>query len=233
MKLVKKLTLSAFLLAVCFAFTGIVSADDDYNITNPNIVINKPVVKKVYYKGENVNYNIKFTNPWGSYSFFPYVGMVKSGANDVAVSKYHELLGVGESKVYSGSLSTSKLSAGTYAFAAVGVAVDSSGNVPGTSEKAGKIIYVKTLKAPKKVKATAKKKGIRITYNKAAGATKYEIYRSRKKSSGYKKIITTTKVSYLDKKAKKNKKYYYKVRSVRTVNNTIKSGFSAKSNAKR
>ena len=135
-----------------------------------------------------------------------------------------------------GVFKTSGLSTGSYAFAAILVPTETvyPYNVANIdTKKAAKLIYIKTLKAPKKVKATAKKKGIRVTYNKALGATKYEIYRSRKKSSGYKKIITTTKVSYLDKKAKKGKKYYYKVRSVRTVNNTIKSKFSAKANTRR
>ena len=62
---------------------------------------------------------------------------------------------------------------------------------------------------------------------KAAGAKKYQIYRSTKKGSGYKKIATTTKAKYVDKKVKKGKRYYYKVRSVRTGHGTVYSAFSA------
>lgn len=46
----------------------------------------------------------------------------------------------------------------------------------------------------------------------------YEIYRSTKKKSGYKKITDTKKTSYKNKKLKSKKKYYYKVRAYRIVN---------------
>lgn len=48
----------------------------------------------------------------------------------------------------------------------------------------------------------------------------YEIYRSTKKNSGYKKIATIKKaktITYTDKKLKPNTKYYYKFRTYKTV----------------
>ena len=69
---------------------------------------------------------------------------------------------------------------------------------------------------PTKVKAKAKgKKKIQISWKKVKGAKGYVIYRSTKKSKGYKKIKTvSSKTSkFTNKKLKKGKKYYYKVRA--------------------
>ncbi len=84
-----------------------------------------------------------------------------------------------------------------------------------------------TVTAPKPVnvslskpKVTLKrgKKYADIKYKKVKNAHGYEIYRSNKKKSGYKKVATTKKTSYKNKKLKSRKKYYYKVRAYRTVN---------------
>ena len=72
-----------------------------------------------------------------------------------------------------------------------------------------------------------------IKWKKVSGASGYEIYRSAKKSSGYKKIATIKKgttVSYTNKRLTKGKTYYYKVRSYKTVNK--KKGLSAYSAVK-
>ena len=78
--------------------------------------------------------------------------------------------------------------------------------------------------APKGLKATAGSKKVSVSYKNVKGAKKYEIYRSTKKTKGYKKIKTTTSSKYTDKKVSVNKKYYYKVRSVGIKNK--KSSFS-------
>lgn len=94
-------------------------------------------------------------------------------------------------------------------------------------------ITIKELKAPTKLKVKAGKKKVTIKYKKAKGAQKYEIYRSKKKSKGYKKRTTTTKAKFVDKKVKKGKKYYYKVRSVRTKYGTVKSKFTKPKRSKK
>ena len=76
-------------------------------------------------------------------------------------------------------------------------------------------------KAAKNVKAKATKKGIQIKWKKVSGANGYYIYRSTKKNKGYKKIHTVTKgktQSYVDKKARKGKTYYYKIKTYKKVN---------------
>lgn len=69
------------------------------------------------------------------------------------------------------------------------------------------------LPAPKfTIKATKGKISLKIT--KVSGAKKYYIYRSKKKSGSYKLIGTSKKISYIDRKIKKNVIYYYKLRAV-------------------
>lgn len=72
---------------------------------------------------------------------------------------------------------------------------------------------VKDLAKPGSLKLTAGKKKVKVSFKKVSGANKYEIYRSTKKSKGYKKIKTVSKNTYTDKKVKKGKRYYYKVRA--------------------
>jgi len=66
------------------------------------------------------------------------------------------------------------------------------------------------------------KKGVKVTWKKSKGykVDCYEIWRSTKKSSGFKKTFTTTsgsKTSYTNTKTTKGTRYYYRVRGVRTV----------------
>ncbi len=74
---------------------------------------------------------------------------------------------------------------------------------------------------PSKVKVKAGSRQAKISWAKIKGVTGYEVYRSTKKSRGYKKVTTIKKAnttSYTNKKLSKNKKYYFKVRAYKTVN---------------
>ena len=68
------------------------------------------------------------------------------------------------------------------------------------------------LKAPT-IKVTKAKnlKSATIKWGKIKGAKNYVVYRATKENGKYKKIGTTKKVKFIDKKVKKNKTYYYKV----------------------
>ena len=57
-----------------------------------------------------------------------------------------------------------------------------------------------------------------FSWKKCSDISGYQIYRSTKKTSGYKKIATVTKTSYKNSKLASKKKYYYKVRAYRVVN---------------
>ena len=136
-----------------------------------------------------------------------------------------------DGQTYKGSVNTKKFPTGSYAIAAATGIVDSNdvafehlNNVEDSMVYAE--FTLKTLKAPTSLKAAAGKCKVTITYKKAAGATKYEIYRSTQKSKGYQKIAATTKTKYVDTKAKKGKKYYYKVRTVRTGSGTVYSAYT-------
>ena len=70
------------------------------------------------------------------------------------------------------------------------------------------------------VKLTARKKQVTVKWSKVSGASGYVIYRSTKKSSGFKAVKTIKSgktVKFVNKKLKKDKKYYFKVRAYRTV----------------
>lgn len=73
-----------------------------------------------------------------------------------------------------------------------------------------------SLSAPVSVKAVSKSyNSIVLTWDKVAGAQKYEVYRSTAKNGSYTKIATVTNNTYTDKKLQTNKKLYYKVVAVR------------------
>ena len=89
----------------------------------------------------------------------------------------------------------------------------------------------KTILQKTKVKVTQKKgRKALVRWKKVPGATGYEIYRATKKSGKYKRIVTIKKgtvLKYTNKRLKKGRRYYYKVRAVRRSNGkTARSAFS-------
>ena len=73
-------------------------------------------------------------------------------------------------------------------------------------------------KAPKKI--TLKKDSetsLKITVSKASGAKGYQILYSTKKSSGFKKAYSGSKLTYTKKSLKKGKTYFVKVRAYKSV----------------
>lgn len=93
-------------------------------------------------------------------------------------------------------------------------AVDSSSSPP--KKVTG---FTATPKAPKKVK---------LTWNVSEGAQSYEIYRSKKKKKGYRLVKTVVgKTRWTDKKVKKGKKYFYKIKACKGEGvSRLRSGFS-------
>ncbi|SDB02819.1 hypothetical protein [Eubacterium oxidoreducens] len=95
---------------------------------------------------------------------------------------------------------------------------------------------LKALETKKVTKVTAKNtaaKKATVRWKKVSGATGYYVYRSTKKSSGYKKVATVTSaVKYTDKKLSK-KTYYYKIVAYKTVNKIkVKGSKSASAKVK-
>ena len=93
------------------------------------------------------------------------------------------------------------------------VAISADGT---TKSKAGEEKVLHLARGSKIQKVKAEKKGIRITWKTEKSATKYVLYRSTTKNSGYRKLrtISKRKNTFLDKNTKKNQKYYYKIVSV-------------------
>lgn len=107
------------------------------------------------------------------------------------------------------------------------------GNYQGTLTKNFQIV-------PPKTKVTSvKKRGSKIVlkWKKISSCDRYEVYRANAKNGTYNKIATVKgkkKCTYTDKKAKKGKKYYYKVKTCKKVKGKIyKSDFSNVKKGKR
>lgn len=90
--------------------------------------------------------------------------------------------------------------------------------------------FQKTTATGVSVKSTSKKKAT-IKWAKTNGASGYKIYRSTKRTSGYKCIKTITKgstISFKDTKVKSKKTYYYMVRAYKKFGSkTVYGKFSA------
>jgi hypothetical protein len=85
------------------------------------------------------------------------------------------------------------------------------------------IIAIKTLEidASSKFTKTSGKRKIAVTWTASedVDGIKYQVYKSSKKSSGYSKVLTTSKNSYNNTSGlTKGKTYYYKVRAYKYLN---------------
>lgn len=97
------------------------------------------------------------------------------------------------------------------------------------TSKPASVVFNKDLKISS-IK-NSKKGQVAIKYNKVSDAKQYVIYRADKKNGEFKKIGTSKKTSYTDKKAKKGKTYYYKV--VATGTNKAKANMEVTSSVKK
>lgn len=91
------------------------------------------------------------------------------------------------------------------------------------------------LAAPSTLRATAGKKRVSLRWSRVKGASGYEVFRSVKRSSGYKKVAAKSAgiISCTDKKLAAKKTYYYRVRAYRTVGKKkVYGGFSPVSRVK-
>ena len=66
------------------------------------------------------------------------------------------------------------------------------------------------------ISLTAGSKSIKVSWEKIAGVTNYEVYRATSKAGKYTKLKTTTSTSYTAKSLTSGKTYYFKVRGYKT-----------------
>jgi len=190
---------------------------------------------EVYYRGEIIDIFFEIDDIWKYYYTMPQALLYDSDGNYIAANYYDTVPADGTAKEIT-NFKSKNLANGKYTVVIVGAPVDEDDNLVDSIndwEIDQITINLKTLKAPTSLKAVAGKKKVTLTYKRATGASKYYIYRSTKKGSGYKKIATTKKTTYVDKKVKKGKKYYYKVKAVRSVTNTITSSYSKVATSKK
>lgn len=65
------------------------------------------------------------------------------------------------------------------------------------------------------------KTSVRLSWSSVPGASKYRIYKYNTSTAKYEKLKDVTGTTYTDYKVKANKKYQYKVRSIKTVSNNM------------
>lgn len=68
---------------------------------------------------------------------------------------------------------------------------------------------------------------MKVSWKKVSGADKYEVWKKVGTNGTYKKVKTTTSISYRDTTTVKGKRYYYKVKAVKSANSTQNSLFSS------
>ena len=225
----------AFLALVLLLSTAATVFAADEEMTNDYTEISKPTNGKTFYIGETIKFKARVWNPWGgTYWCRPFAMIIKDGASDTSKERAYDYMTSAGYMDISANFATSKLSKGTYYLAVILMPIypNSTVEVPingsyNNKPAAGLTLHLKKLKAPGSVKAKAGKKKVTVTYAAAKGASSYIIYRSTKKSGGFSKIGTSKTTKHVDKKAKKGKTYYYKVKTVRNVSGKVTSGFSA------
>ena len=93
------------------------------------------------------------------------------------------------------------------------IAGSSTGQYKESAQGAAKTIKLEASVKKITAKRIGKKTQVRMSWKKVKNAQKYIVYRSTKKDSGYVRLKTLGKKakSYVDKKAKKGKTYYYRI----------------------
>ena len=247
----KAVTIVLVLLMICSSAVSAFAGEKD-QITNQVGVdsvskldssdyfdVTRPYSNQVFYVGEKMRLVFEMYDAWSYYYSEPWMGVFDYNDNLISDVMKGETADEDQWNSYDWKESLKGIPAGKYHLIMFCVPVDEYGySVDGWDEwdnvpQVDIPITIRKLKCPASVSVKRGRRKATITFKKSTGASKYEIYRSTKKSSGFKKVKTTNSRKFVDKKVKKGKTYYYKVRSVRTVSGTIRSSFSkAKSSGK-
>ena len=143
-----------------------------------------------------------------------------TGASGYEVYKYNKNKWVKVKTTTGTYYKVSKLKAGTtYKFRVRAYKIVSGKKYYGSYSSSVKLT-TKT-STPKISKVTAGKKKATVQWKKTTGASGYEVYMATSKKGKYKKVKTVTSgktVKYTKKSLKKGKRYYFKIRTYRTVN---------------
>lgn len=80
--------------------------------------------------------------------------------------------------------------------------------------------YLTAITTKPAITAKVSKNKVSLSWKKVSNVAKYEVYRSTSKNGKYTKVATVKSNKYTDKKVKKGKTYYYKVRAVLMTDKT-------------
>ena len=83
-----------------------------------------------------------------------------------------------------------------------------------------------SLATPKISKAESVYGGVKLTWNKVSGATKYRVYYKGRK--GWTRMVDTTSTSYIDKDVSSGRNYTYTVRCISADGKSFTSGYDSK-----
>ncbi len=226
------MTAALFVSMSAFCF-----ADDWYYVSDPHIIINGPAASEdlTFYTGEykgkaageTIKADMTFKEAWPSpeYESWPVIYLcMRYDFGQCSRIRYYPAMESGTVS-HKWNISTKGLYAGKYHLHGELHNFDYRfgddefvyGNDTSLNDWRKSYIYleIRNLDKPKKLKAKAKRRNVKLTYSSVEGATRYIIYRSTKKNSKYKVIARTGKLKYTDKKVKKGKRYYYQVRAER------------------
>ncbi|EDS73584.1 M6 family metalloprotease domain protein [Anaerofustis stercorihominis DSM 17244] len=188
--------------------------EDDKPVVRPPVKISLSAVKS---KSVSYNYNAVKVS-WGKVKNASGYYVYRSTSSKSGFKKIKTLSYKSSSYINSG------LTCGRYYYYRVVAYNNKNGMV---TSKYNTVKVKPSLKSPSVKLKSGKKKAI-VKYNKVSGASGYKIYRSTKKSKGYKLIKTTKSRSYTNKKLKSKKTYYYKVRAYKKVGKkTVYSSYSS------
>ena len=187
-----------------------ISAKSPTQYNNANIIVTSetgiPVGLSAKSSAHN-KVNVEWKAVSGSTEYEVYKAAGKSGFTKITDTKTTKLT---DTNVNTGTTYTYKVKA----YKTIGdVKIYSKDSVTVTAKPVLK-------KAAVKAKKTGKRKAV-IRWNKIAGAKGYEVFRAAKKKGKYKKIKTIKKnktVKFTNKKLKKGKRYYFKVRGYKVIN---------------
>ena len=212
-----------------------VEADEngDYiYFTKPAKVINTG------YKGEEFRTTFECYDTWESYNTTPAVVVMtdKDELIGTWVSKSTEIPAENEWRKYyfNLNLAASQIKSGTTYYICCLAAPDTGDdildliagdefNIPMDAVQ----LNVRALGRPSKVSLAAGKRKVTVSWSAVTGAYKYQVYRSTSKTKGYTRVATTSSRKFVDKKVKKGKRYYYKVRAVRCWNVTVFGSYTS------
>ena len=205
--------------------------------TGDYLEVYNPTSGYTAYSGEKLPVEFYVYDTWTSYYTTPVTAIFDEDDDVVAYDEW-EIADQDCWSHYEGNILLKNFAPGRYTLGVLNVPCYSNGelvenwsdfDVPNIAVH----FLVKTLQKPNINSLKVGKKKVTVSFSAVTGATKYQIYRSNSKSSGYKKIATTSSRKYVDKKAKKGKRYYYKVRAVRSKHGTIYSKYSTPKRSKK